>query len=989
MKRNLAQKISELIKEYSYLQNQNYSVTETIEDEIINDFHTWANGNAQTGTFLIKGEKTSLWLSLQNWGREPEEYHLVIFPENRSGPLLEIKNVSNGYLSWKYSPAKRDGKNKERKQNFIDAFRTIEAKIKIPDSVKEIEEFLNEIFKLTNTRIESDNSVSLNSDDKMNVIIKKYIDFCTETTDWYEGYKWEAVKFFQENKEIEKINTTGFLDKLFKVQINLINNLQYATIKKSVEAFPEQTKSIFENLFNDNISLKERYKFFFEEFSKLSGILAERDETTYSKPGVAEFAFFLSCMYPDKYYLYREGYYIPFAKFVSEEHKKQNEEKYLHYLELMNDFKENYVIDNQELYEVTQNLINKYSEDKNISPALNLLDSKNMLAQSVIYIVFKYLREKKVKEKKEDTFLNIIKKYTKEELLSFYNKIDSIFYEVGIIEPSKKLVLTAKNSNELNISIGKRYVFRLSKTEGLTHYGFISSYKVRRGDYEFKSPADAFFHETNNVSAIINNLSDIFIACKKEWGRTVKAGHSDSTNIFFQKSIFDKDYRNKLFNILNDKEDMKAPLNQILFGPPGTGKTYNTINKAIGIINPEFDLNQDRDIIKKEYDRLVEEEQIVFTTFHQSMSYEDFVEGIKPSLDNDEISYHIQDGIFKNIAINASKTEKEFDFDKVYNDFVEYVIENGSIELETPTQKKTFSISINGNNNIRVIPGTEFKTPMVVTKIIIKSYLFNGEVLDWKPYTIPICELIKKKFNVNVNKVDTKKKSYVIIIDEINRGNVSSIFGELITLIEEDKRVDGKEELRIVLPYSKDETNKFGVPSNLYIIGTMNTADRSVEALDTALRRRFNFVEMMPDYKVIKDKAKLKNGILDFNNYTIDLAELLETINERIELLLDRDHLIGHSYFMEVEDEESLKQAFSKQIIPLLQEYFYGDYGKISLVLGEGFCKRQKVQNASDIFAQTEDYDTGVFDEKTIYNLTPIDNQFDIVNAIKILMKQI
>jgi 5-methylcytosine-specific restriction protein B len=174
--------------------------------------------------------------------------------------------------------------------------------------------------------------------------------------------------------------------------------------------------------------------------------------------------------------------------------------------------------------------------------------------------------------------------------------------------------------------------------------------------------------------------------------------------------------------------------------------------------------------------------------------------------------------------------------------------------------------------------------------------------------------------------INTQEKKYVLIIDEINRGNVSSIFGELITLIEKDKRAGCPEELEVILPYSKEP---FKVPKNVFIIGTMNTADRSVEALDTALRRRFSFVEMMPDYEVLKEI--IIEGI--------NLSELLKIINDRIEVLLDRDHKIGHSYFINAKTLEDLLNTFKNNIIPLLQEYFYNDYEKIALVLGEGFVE--------------------------------------------------
>lgn len=250
-----------------------------------------------------------------------------------------------------------------------------------------------------------------------------------------------------------------------------------------------------------------------------------------------------------------------------------------------------------------------------------------------------------------------------------------------------------------------------------------------------------------------------------------------------------------------------------------------------------------------------------FITFHQSFSYEDFIEGIKPKLDDNEkdVSFEIKDGVFKKLCLKAEADPS--------ND-------------------------------------------------------------------------------------------YAIFIDEINRGNVSAIFGELITLIEDDKRIGSANEIKVRLPYSKSE---FGVPSNLFIIGTMNTADRSVEALDTALRRRFSFMEIMPEPSLLTN--------IEFNGF--NLAEVLEAINERIEVLLDRDHTIGHSYFLKLKsgDTKGLKSVFSNNIIPLLQEYFYHDYEKIALILGEGFIKIK--ENKTVKFANFKNIDS-----------PEIANQFELISLI-------
>ena len=233
---------------------------------------------------------------------------------------------------------------------------------------------------------------------------------------------------------------------------------------------------------------------------------------------------------------------------------------------------------------------------------------------------------------------------------------------------------------------------------------------------------------------------------------------------------------------------------------------------------------------------------------------------------------------------------------------------------------------------------------------------------DYKGKLRDFCDLPKEErqkfFNENTPK-------YAIFIDEINRGNISKIFGELITLIEPLKRLGADDEIMVELPYSKE---KFGVPSNLYIIGTMNTADRSIALMDTALRRRFEFVEMMPEYDTLNET--IIEGI--------NVGEMLKTINERIEYLYDRDHTIGHAYFINVSDLKTLANVFKNKILPLLQEYFYDDWEKIRLVLGDSqFIKEKKPANA--LFKSGTDY----INDKILYE---IDKEafYDKQNYLKI-----
>lgn len=277
----------------------------------------------------------------------------------------------------------------------------------------------------------------------------------------------------------------------------------------------------------------------------------------------------------------------------------------------------------------------------------------------------------------------------------------------------------------------------------------------------------------------------------------------------------------------------KYPKNLILYGPPGTGKTYNAVNYAVAIIEEKTVkevLAEKRENVLERYNNYKKNGLIEFCTFHQSYGYEEFIEGIKPKIENGNVLYKVQDGVFKGFCKEEQSKES---------------------------------------------------------------------------------------------------RNKVFIIDEINRGNISKIFGELITLIEDNKRIGACEAMQVRLPYSGE---KFGVPQNVYLLGTMNTADRSIALIDTALRRRFKFMEMQPN-------VELLNGI---EVEGVKIKDMLEVINKRIELLYDREHTIGHSFFMGLSNASAiadLVEIFECNVIPLLKEYFYNDYERIAAVLGDDLNK--------------------------------------------------
>ncbi|MBR4324246.1 MAG: AAA family ATPase [Bacteroidales bacterium] len=373
--------------------------------------------------------------------------------------------------------------------------------------------------------------------------------------------------------------------------------------------------------------------------------------------------------------------------------------------------------------------------------------------------------------------------------------------------------------------------------------------------------------------------------------------------------------------------------NIILQGAPGVGKTYTTAALALSICGEDVPVEHN-DVMKR-YKELQKEGRIGFVTFHQSMDYEDFVEGIKPSTDNGTITYDVEDGIFKQISIKAQAGNN---FDEIYDKFIseinEYDEEN-VFKIQTP-KGTTFGVKVNTKNNLSLYVGTELQKAATLTKENIRKMSEDDKsVKYYQPYFRGVVNILKSKGLKSQKNTD---KNYVLIIDEINRGNVSKIFGELITLLEADKRIDGDHPIKLTLPYSKDE---FGVPSNLYIIGTMNTTDRSVGNIDYAVRRRFAFVTLKADKDVVKQKSIPQ---------ALKLFDAVETFIKKNQIEMDfEDLMVGHSYFI-AKDETELKMKWEYEIIPLLREYYKDGLLKqdITPEIAVGTWRAASLQNQSD-----------------------------------------
>ena len=454
-------------------------------------------------------------------------------------------------------------------------------------------------------------------------------------------------------------------------------------------------------------------------------------------------------------------------------------------------------------------------------------------------------------------------------------------------------------------------------------------------------------------------------------------------------------------------------MNLILYGPPGTGKTFSTSAEAVRLCGEP--VPEDREALMQTYQQLLAAGRIEFVTFHQSMSYEEFVEGRQPMTGSDEdddtssAGFRLETvpGIFRRIAKRAETSRGRSTGDDAITIAGRPVFKMSIGEANNPEDAHLFEEAIDGGyallgfedidwsddkyaNREAIIEACKTKghtdvnvwSGAVQMPFIFRNLVRTGDIVivskgnslfraigqftgDYEYHPRPeggyahrravrwhwmdrqgvlvseiytrrftqksIYQLFEKELNIsalerylNSQQAEgpAEPEPFVLIIDEINRANISKVFGELITLLEPDKRLGQPNALKVRLPYSGDD---FGVPSNLHILGTMNTADRSIALLDTALRRRFTFREMMPDPSLLAEAA---------GTCGLDLPKLLATINERIEYLYDREHQIGHAYFTGCASRADVDAVMRHNVIPLLAEYFFEDWEKIAAVLG-------------------------------------------------------
>lgn len=872
-----------------------------------------------------------------------------------------------------------------------------------------IKKYRDENFDIKNYRIfdmavwEEPTDTSI-YEEKIKELISSYkLNFAK--IDSEERYKWEAIKWYKDHWDIDAPDFASMVEVAFEKFYNLLRSGMYYPHKMLCEFAkedPETVRGLFKMLYNEDLTLEERFIEFrdsFEKFTKPKKLNHYQDLHAVSV--------YLAAEYPDSYYIYKYAIYKGLKDYIgyqSEETDKGEVWKWDDYSEML-DILLDVIVEDEELMNMSANRLDKETcfQDENCV----------MLTMDVAYYASKLTPEYWPSE--EEYNPNLSKDDWKEYILKI-EKPD---------HPSPMKML--KGMMELG---GEASCKKLSQVYGGTVSAYVGCTMNlgRRVKKYFDLPAcmDGEQERYFPIPFLGRKINEDGV---NEYSYKIRPELLEAL-----KEIDLSDISPEYDEEAMEATEMDMNKNIILYGPPGTGKTYNTAIYAVSIIEKQplsvYKGVSYQEILDK-YNEYKNKGFIKFTTFHQSYGYEEFIEGIKPVMNNDDtanMQYEVVPGMFKsfceqagrpilkkkeNIGFNDSPTiwkvslqgtgdnatrTECFENDHIrigYDSYGEDITSDTDFSNDGGKNVLTAMIynmrigdivlscySANTIDGIGIITGDyewhdeyeHYKRVRNVKWIVkgIKEDILNingGKTLTlssvYKLNNITLNNVmdIINKYSDKNNEVEPNNNNYVFIIDEINRGNISKIFGELITLIEPTKRLGQPEALTAQLPYSP---KPFGVPSNVYIIGTMNTADRSIATIDTALRRRFDFKEMMPDSSVVADVTV--EGI--------NISEMLDRMNKKIEVLYDREHTIGHAFFTPLlgnASKDVLGDIFKNKIIPLLQEYFYEDYEKIRLVLGDNnkedeskqFIIIDKETDIPSLFGNTE-FD---FEDINIYKI--------------------
>ncbi|MCR1842103.1 DUF7225 domain-containing protein [Murimonas intestini] len=844
-----------------------------------------------------------------------------------------------------------------------------------------------------------------------------------QKVDAEERYKWEAIGWYKKHWDIEASDFSRMLSVSFSKAANLLTSGMYYAYKmlcEYAESDPEAVRELFRELYDESIPLGKRYSDFREGFrlhcEHLKGEAGQGKALSHFQD-LHAVSVYLTFEYPGKYYFYKAKVYEAFKNLIGFAEKRGKAKSEVWKIENCNQMCSqvwNYVKQDKELMAMSAaRLTEECFQD----------EDGYVTAMDVVYYGSRMKPRTETKEKEEEGIGEA----------AYWPSPDE--YDPGI---TPGVWLEALNDSDVttkeNLVMLKMFIEQGGEST-CRHladvYGKVHNYYNKLGSSFCEKIKKKY-----NCPDCIDDVGFRYYPIAFR-GRSVIENGRKRYSWKLRKELKAALEKMDLSEIdIDNTEDQTTDVakNTILYGPPGTGKTYSTVVYAVAIIEKKLleDVKEENyDDVLARYNQYKTDGNIETTTFHQSYGYEEFIEGIRPNMDEsdeenkEEVQYQIASGLFKSFCdralrpvikkaadagLNTSPVVWKVSLEGTYdNPTRTECLENGHIRLGyddygpditgetdfTDGGKTVVNAFINKMRVGDIVLSCYSSTTIDAVGVITGDYEWHEEYdkykrlrkVDWlvKGIREDITEVnggttmtlsavykmsvsladvmgIVNKHTGAANKIGPNGNNYVFVIDEINRGNISKIFGELITLIEDSKRIGQPEETTVKLPYSK---KPFGVPDNVYLVGTMNTADRSIATIDTALRRRFQFKEMQPDADVLE-------GI---SVEDVSVKDMLIRMNRRIRVLYDREHTIGHAYFMPLKKSptiEVLAEIFADSIIPLLQEYFYEDYEKIRLILGDNNKQDPGIQfisavsiDYSELFGNT-DYE---FDENNIYEI--------------------
>ncbi|MCB9240649.1 MAG: AAA family ATPase [Flavobacteriales bacterium] len=824
----------------------------------------------------------------------------------------------------------------------------------------------------------------------MNNILERYKTIIQKDQLEAEIYKWDLLSNYRGRPDLDAEDLAAEIKSIN--YHNLMYRLSSGMMQRLAAFDQDRYKQILQRLINEDEDLQLRIDRFIEECNALT---AEDDPKIQSYHDERAASVILTFKNPDKYTFYKNSYYKKLCEVLGIQMVKAGQ-KFVHYLKILKQFRDEYVLKDRELLE----LVDRYTADKEFKDPERLLLSQDILYQALDANERSQLNPSTTKNLNYRILARVLGNNNEERVRHFFGLIEKLLNAIELDTNDRRLCFNPRNdsSKQISITINFRLVAML-KDSGTV--GFM----IREDDFNKLGISGVLNRETefagdprckwismeyNDFLNMESTLTDLWLkACVEYAPLGLRSSYHKhhveeiatlALNPAGLKPYFEatpEDYERLKATSGEEPEETYThpmkPVNRIYYGPPGTGKTHTINHSLVNLYTAK-----ETTITKEKFTENILKDlkwwQVIGMVLYElkKAKVQDIVEHpwikIKSSFSQVKnlranIWGHLQertplDSEFVKVQIKRQPHIFDKDESSTWRILSEVVEDEVPELIDWIEQIESFN-----PNPDKVIKRYKFTT-------FHQSFTYEDFIEGIKPVMdleqgdgeirYEIRDGIFKEICIEArNDPDNR---YAIFIDEINRGNVAAIFGELITLIEEDKREGQRNAMSLVLPYSKED---FSVPGNLDIYGTMNTADRSIEALDTALRRRFSFEEIQPNPELIRNVGTLEDGLLD----DLDLCELLETINQRIEILMDRDHLIGHSYFLKVASWSDLQFAFENEIIPLLQEYFYGDYGKIGLVLGGGFVELVYNNNSSSVFAKFNYEGVEDLAEREVYRL--------------------